>query len=905
MRSLAVVLIFFALPTAAICPPGSHILSPGTSCSLCPVGTYQPNLDQTSCLNCGAGLYNPATGSSSAEACVQCEPGKSAITEKENGNTGLMAGVVWGTDECTDCPAGSYAETAGAKKCTPCPADAYNPTTGSASATACLPCPPGLTGKERTSTLTHTALTHTTLTHAHITLTILTGVGRACIDTAHMYNNLFTVGPGGIAAFSRQVGGFASVTKGDDGHDHGHISNPYSHVFVEDDTLGPTLLVASTGDDEVQQYHSNGTFIGVFATLTEPSALLYLPDSTPPLLAVGLDDFTNDAGDNLKLYDLSGSLLHSVLLEKRYRVRDLVILNADYILVEAFTIPEGGVKPRHKWFKVCIPSQHMAAECTQDGMMVAQEVASVDFQIDIANQRYAIIPSSPTYLMTMSDTGVIGNCQIQPFAWQIPSPPCGIFKLFMPGTVRPELIFVDDEQQLVFVTDGLNSQLLAFDYFGRAVGEPISIPDTSAITTKPGSYPPFSQFTAPLTANATAPITIPLTLRDRFDNSIPLNPADTPHFEIFAEGLVTTSGISFPLTITGVVSSSPAVILATINIQFAGAWSVHITADAEPVHAAPLILTVSPGATDFSGSTIAYETLITAGDEIAVNVSTADIHGNPTPHAPDEFVVELQAGVDLTKSGTYLFAVTQKTTGEMVGGRQYGIRVQPAPPSAAKSTHNINSTELTSQAKRTVPLELRVVPVDEFGNLLLTEDHKFQFQVAVDGDVHNLIAPDFSYTHAIPKGYDANLVLSFTLDGLPINNSPITVVVSPDGSDLVATLVATCLAVALLLLCLVARRRDKAASKAMRKQSMNLLWMRESLHDTTMLHEAEKEKMEAQMRRQKHSSEELLVMALAMKELDKERKDELAEVLIDGKELQVRGASAILFSRENARTKTT
>ena len=162
---------------------------------------------------------------------------------------------------------------------------------------------------------------------------------------------------------------------------------------------------------------------------------------------------------------------------------------------------------------------------------------------------------------------------------------------------RPELIFIDDEQHLVFVTDGLNSQLLALDYFGRAVGEPISIPAAFAITTKPGSYPPFSQFTAPLTDTATAPITIPLTLRDRFDNPIPLNPADTPHFEIFAEGSVTTSGISFPLTITGVISSSPTAILATINIHYAGAWSVHITADAEPVHAVPLTLTVSPGAT--------------------------------------------------------------------------------------------------------------------------------------------------------------------------------------------------------------------------------------------------------------------------------------------------------------------
>ena len=89
-------------------------------------------------------------------------------------------------------------------------------------------------------------------------------------------------------------------------------------------------------------------------------------------------------------------------------------------------------------------------------------------------------------------------------------------------------------------------------------------------------------------------------------------------------------------------------------------------------------------------------------------MSTADIHGNPTPHAPDEFVVELQAGIDLTNSGTYLFAVTQKTTGGMVGGTRYGIRVQPAPPSAAKSTHNIAvGMELVSENE--ILQELRVL----------------------------------------------------------------------------------------------------------------------------------------------------------------------------------------------------
>ena len=71
-------LLSLLLPIASTCPAGSHITSPGptTSCSLCPVVAYQPTPNQITCLNCGVVLYNPATGASSAEACVQCEPGK-------------------------------------------------------------------------------------------------------------------------------------------------------------------------------------------------------------------------------------------------------------------------------------------------------------------------------------------------------------------------------------------------------------------------------------------------------------------------------------------------------------------------------------------------------------------------------------------------------------------------------------------------------------------------------------------------------------------------------------------------------------------------------------------------------------------------------------------------------------
>jgi len=207
------------------------------------------------------------------------------------------------------------------------------------------------------TTLTHTTLAHTTLAHTHITRRRRASTRPTCTTTSSQS------GPAVSRRSLARLGGSPPSPQG--------TTATTTVTYPTRTTKSSSRTThfwwrppATTRCNSTTP--ATCTFIDVFATITKPSALLYLPDSTPPLLAVGLDDWT--AADNLKFYDLSGSLLHSVLLGQGYRVRDLVILDTAHFLVESYLAQSSSLgNPTHKWFKACIPSQTMAAECTQDG----------------------------------------------------------------------------------------------------------------------------------------------------------------------------------------------------------------------------------------------------------------------------------------------------------------------------------------------------------------------------------------------------------------------------------------------------------------------------------------------------------------------------------------------------------
>jgi hypothetical protein len=171
-------------PLAAACTPGKYF-TPGSSdsgipnCSLCPVGKYQPQNEQSlcevcpagkasdnigssiSCFSCSAGTYAP-TGSSS---CIECgigefsKLGASICSKCKEGKYGDESGL----STCLACSAGKFSSVEGAEYCTTCDAGKYS-TSGSSICIDCLAnhyslsgqmcslCPEGLTSVTGSST---------------------------------------------------------------------------------------------------------------------------------------------------------------------------------------------------------------------------------------------------------------------------------------------------------------------------------------------------------------------------------------------------------------------------------------------------------------------------------------------------------------------------------------------------------------------------------------------------------------------------------------------------------------------------------------------------------------------------------------------------------------------------------
>ena len=192
----------------------------------------------------------------------------------------------------------------------------------------------------------------------------------------------------------------------------------------------------------------------------------------------------------------------------------------------------------------------------------------------------------------------------------------------------------------------------------------------------------------------------------------------------------------------------------------------------------PFTVHVHAGPTHAENCNVVYEFEITAGHDLVYSVDTADVHGNPTE--PNESEFELNVIGNSTEAGPHTFTVTQTSTGSLVGSTQYGFKVLPAAPDTASSTHNVaDGTELVSAKDQL--LELRVSPKDEFNNAITDATG---YKVIIDGETHELFAPDFSFTHSVKAGHEGVIELGFTLDGVHIKNSPVKIKVEAPSNAL-------------------------------------------------------------------------------------------------------------------------
>ena len=211
-------------------------------------------------------------------------------------------------------------------------------------------------------------------------------------------------------------------------------------------------------------------------------------------------------------------------------------------------------------------------------------------------------------------------------------------------------------------------------------------------------------------------------------------------------------------------------------------------------------------------------------------------------------------------------------------------QVAAASPSASYTRHNVVLAQIFSRSLHTVPLELRVSAFDRFENVLTSADG---YMVSVNGEGHELVAPDFAFTYLVKAGFAGDLVISFTLNGEEIADSPVTVEVTKTiGGASVAlaiVLVIASLGLASIVFFYSYGRLQRAAVAKVERANQERSAMRQQRESV----QQDNENLKASLRKKKHSEEELEVMMKAMEELEEKRKDKLEGVLIASSDIKI------------------
>ncbi|GMI38373.1 hypothetical protein TeGR_g13291, partial [Tetraparma gracilis] len=180
---------------------------------------------------------------------------------------------------------------------------------------------------------------------------------------------------------------------------------------------------------------------------------------------------------------------------------------------------------------------------------------------------------------------------------------------------------------------------------------------------------------------------------------------------------------------------------------------------------------------------------------------------------------------------------------------------------AAFSTHNIGLKKQDVNSFKETSLDLTLTPMDRFENVVVDAT---DVTVSINGgEPIQLTSPLFTHSHVIPARYSGDLVVSFKLDGEDVANSPVTISVAPTDTLYVVGVVFSVLLI------------------------LGLAWFYYYKQASQNKLVAEKNMLEEEVRRKKHSEDELKVMVEALQSVSKERQDELKEVMIDSMELQI------------------
>ena len=635
------------------------------------------------------------------------------------------------------------------------------------------------------------------------------------------------------------------------------------------------FLIAAFSAHTVDMVNVEGDFLGTFADIGNPFGLVFLP-------AHGLVAVTSQAGDGgIYFLNESGDTVGEADID------DLEVGEPRYI-----STAEGGdevlvTTSNAEVIRVCVPS----TSCQTDLRNKVMLSGGRNFR-GIGIMRNTNVPDR--YLVVDNGADRVYDCPAEISGLFLDS--CSTFAYSPTGSIwDPFNILVDNDKLLVYIADNDKSavHVYGFDgtYFDRLEESSLFLANPSAMALKPGSLATISEVLVSDNATAGEEISIGMALRTAANDLYYPSHDELDSFRISATG--TRDGMTTSLQ--GTVTSASEL---GMMIKYAGVWNVSITEGIKnPQHLknSPLQITVHPAETDPAECEAEFEQVIKAGSSFSLNIATVDAFGNPTEVA--EFNYSCCVGEVMTLAGEYEVKVTPA-----IQGNPFRFDVKPDAPDASTSTHNIQTTAwrngvavATAQRSRglhTVPLELRVTPLDKFHN---TVSLAVGYTVRINGgDNITLSAPDYSYKHLIPEAYSGDIELAFMLDGKHIANSPITVqvevVYGGVSSDVWIAIVAAFLSLLLVFIALIRYQRQRAKKKrALLEEGhhQSVKHLRVSMKRVQNLLMSENKNLQEVLKKKQHNEDELAVMKEAMDGLEKEQKDELKEVLIDSKEVKV------------------
>mgnify|MGYP000014430193 FL=1 len=209
-------------------------------------------------------------------------------------------------------------------------------------------------------------------------------------------------------------------------------------------------------------------------------------------------------------------------------------------------------------------------------------------------------------------------------------------------------IDIDEEKELVYVSDHAKNRVLVFTFEGvvpirTLAGKPGDLSGPLGMVRRPGVFGPLSMVVTSedeISAIAGEEVVLPLDLRDDFDRTIGSEYPDVNRFTAYAVGDVEVNGELVEVTFDQEVGTNPGtneyILLSTITSV--GNFSLHVKeGSGTMVHNSfknsPLKLTISAGDTSASDTTYGIEN--TGDNSRLVTIQTRDIYSNPTSNTDD------------------------------------------------------------------------------------------------------------------------------------------------------------------------------------------------------------------------------------------------------------------------------